>query len=254
MHVFWSWALMGLFSSLIANPLKSGCFKQGWIKVVSVDQPLHIEDSGLCEHPSGRVFCLKKEDDLTADALWCDPIDHSYYLRDGNRRIVLSPIARSSMVGFLQPDGSLSASYWNNSTISDLGPITWQDWEVPIAMSADSRIVIGESERVFWVPEFNGISATPITWTNIGWTTLRVCHWAKDIDRQLLNISPFSPAHRVLTESVMKEGIFYLPSENRESLIAQGYLVCAPLIAPRTTLQKCTSTANPTTCQIEANY
>jgi hypothetical protein len=233
---------------LIANPLKSGCIRSGWVKVVSVGLPSHASSSGLCEHRTGRIFYRRGEEPV-AEALWCDPLDHSYYLRDANRRIVLASSVRASIAGFLALDGSISSAYWEADSPGPLEPLIWQDWEEPIAMSADSRIVIGESKRVFWVPEFNGILGTPISWSNLGWITLRLCLWSRAVEQQLLNVVPFSAAHAVLAQSHQKEGELHLAADALERLAEQGHLVRAPLAASRSRLQSCTSTSCPSPCR-----
>jgi hypothetical protein len=240
---------VAISAMLMGNPLKSGCFKQGWVKVVSVGIPTRLQASGLCEHSSGRVFVLQAGDYPIADALWCDPIDQSYYLRDGNRRIVLDAQIRASMVGYLEENGTIASSYWTIDPQDPHEPVIWQDWESPLAMSTDSRIVISESGKVLWVPEFNGIVATPISWTNLGWVTLRFCAWNRSIERIFINIMPFSAAHNVLAQSSLREGGLYLSRQACEKLVEQSQLVWAPLAAPRTKLQGCHSTSNPSTCE-----
>lgn len=241
MKAMWWACLLAACGVLLGNPLKSRCLKEGWVKVVSVGPALHLQSSGLCEHPSGRVFFKQAPDSPLADALWFDPQNLTYYLRDGARRVVLNMQVRHSMSEFLEPDGSLSSLYWNDSPSELRTPLIWQDWEIPVAMSGDSRIVITESGRVLWVPEFNGNMATPISWSNLGWVTLRYCTWTQSAEHSLLNVVPFSTAHAVLAASHLKQGELFLPRAACDDLIIAGQLIVAPGTTSPSRLKGCTS-------------
>ncbi len=248
MRALWCAALLAASVVVEGNPLKSRCLKEGWVKVVSVGPARHLQSSGLCEHPSGRVFFRQSPESPLADALWFDPQNLTYYLRDGARRMVLNSQVRHSMTEFLESDGSLSALYWADSPLELGTPLIWQDWEIPLAMSADSRIVITESGRVLWVPEFNGNMATPIFWSNLGWVTLRYCTWTQSAEHSLLNVVPFSTAHAVLAASHLKQGELFLPWAACHELIEGGQLVEAPGLPSPSRLKNCNS-VTPLPCR-----
>ena len=241
MRALWWASILVAGGVVFGNPLKSRCMKEGWVKVVSVGPALHLQASGLCEHPSGRVFFRQAPDSPVADALWFDPENLTYYLREGLRRVVLDPQVRQSMTEFLGLDGSLCSLFWSVTPLALSTSLIWQDWEIPAAMSADSRIVITESGRVLWVPEFNGNLATPIFWSNLGWITLRYCTWTQAAEHCLLNVVPFSTAHSVLAASHLKQGELFLPAAAYDELMQGGQLIMAPRLASPSRLKGCTS-------------
>ena len=217
--------LMGS-TSLEGNPLSTGCMRMGWVKVSAVETAYSSsEDGRLWVNPNNaRIYYRARSDQPFVDALLFDPEDAMVYTRDGNRREVVPSDIRDAVAQALQADPQF-APWMRIQAISAEEPLVWQDWERPIAISADARIVITESNRIFWFPEFNGVAAAPIYKTRLGWETVRLCTWGMYAEHSVLPLVPFSPAHRVVIEGKPDHEGLCLPLERERALELEGTLI-----------------------------